>query len=247
MSSSWTKSPIATNTPLKISKVHIRAFRAIDDINSAIRFTEGHRLVLENHGIKKVSSANPSWVNDPNVYVILATSPGGQKIYGGARIEIRGEKQLPLETPFGKHDPRIHEIIDEFSKEGCAELCALWNSIEVAGLGIGSKLIIKCAVSLTEQLNIKHLLALSSPVTRRWIPDFGFYTIESIGNNGGIPYPTERLTATVAHFINPDRIEFMHPDVLADVTELRKNPFLQTTASGPKGSISLFYDLNVSR
>lgn len=248
MSSSWTDHQVSqTRTTGNISKVHIRAFRAIDDLNACEKFAEGHAAVLSNHGIKKVSSADREWMSDPNVYVILATSPSGQKVYGGARIHIRQQpKQLPLEVPFGKHDPKVHDILDELSKERCAELCALWNSVEVVGLGIGSRLIILCGIVLTEELGIRHLLALSSPVTRRWIPDFGFYTIESIGDNGGIPYPNERLIATVAHFINPDRLQFMAPALYAQVVELRANPKLKSQASGPKGSITLHYDLKVN-
>lgn len=220
----------------------------MDDPISSARFAEGHAAVLSNHGIKKVSSSSTNWIKDPNVWVILASSPGGQKIYGGARIHMyTPATPLPLQKPFGKFDPRIHDIVARLAEDGCAELCALWNSIEVAGFGIGSKLIIKCAVSMTERLQIKHLLALSSPVTRRWIPDFGFYTIEEIGDNGGIPYPTERLTATVAHFINPDRFENMPKAMYDEVMMLRNNPSLQSSATGPKGSISLYYDLDVKR
>jgi hypothetical protein len=247
MSSSWTEHGQIARRTLRITKVHIRAFRAIDDLNACERFAQGHAEVLTNHGIKKVSSASSAWFNDPNVYVLLATSPGGQRIYGGARIHIRQtDQQLPLEKPFGAHDPRIHTILDEFSQTSCAELCALWNSVEVAGLGIGSRLIILCGIVLTEQLGIRHLLALSSPVTRRWIPDFGFSNIENIGIDGGIPYPTERLRATVAHFINPECLSEMAPELLQQVLDLRENPFLTTTASGPKGSISIYFDLKIS-
>ncbi len=248
MSSSWTDNPVTAKKTLKISRVHIHAFRAMDDPIASARFAEGHAEVLSNHGIKKVSSSSTEWIKDPNVYVILASSPGGQKIYGGARIHMyTPETPLPLQKPFGKFDPRIHDIVSNLSVEGCAELCALWNSIEVAGLGIGSKLIIKCAVSMTERLGIRHLLALSSPVTRRWIPDFGFYTIEEIGENGGIPYPTERLTATVAHFINPDRFKNMPQTMHDEVMRLRNNPNLQSSATGPKGSISLHFNLDIKR
>lgn len=247
MSSSWTDPKVTKARKNSISKVHIRAFRAIDDLHSCRKFAEGHGQVLANHGIKTVSSADAPWMDDPNVYVILATSPSGQKVYGGARIHIRQKpKQLPLELPFGKKDPRVHDLLDELSKDVCAELCALWNSVEVAGLGIGSQLIILCGIVLTEELGIRHLLALSSPVTRRWIPDFGFYTIESIGDRGGIPYPNERLIATVAHFINPDRLQFMTDELHAQVTELRANPKLKYRTSGPKGSITLHFDLKVN-
>lgn len=248
MSSSWTDNPVVAAKRLRIPNVHIRAVRAIDDRAACEQFVNGHAAVLANHGIDKVSSSSAEWFENPEVYLILATSPGGQKIYGGARIHIRRPGvPLPLEKPCGAYDPSIHTLLDAFEKDTCAELCALWNSVEVAGLGIGSRLIILCGIAMTEGLGIRHLLALSSPVTRRWIPDFGFYTIESIGVNGGIPYPTERLTATVAHFINPDRLGDMEPSLYQQVIDLRANPKLQTSASGPKGAITLHFDLNVTR
>ncbi len=253
MNSSWTRrtttaTATTTTTAPKISQVHIRAYRAIDDVKTSMRFAEGHAAVLAHHGIQRVASANAEWVNDPDVYVIIATSPGGEKIYGGARIQIRRpDRYLPLETAFAKYDKNIHQVIGKMQDEGCGELCALWNSMEVAGFGIGSRLIINCAVSMTQRLKIRHLLALTSPVTRRFIPAFGFYTIPNIGIDGGIPYPTERLKATVAHFINPDRLVFMDQELNKQAKELMINPRLNTTSTGPRGSLNLCFDLGVSR
>lgn len=244
MSSSWTRSQIGAGQSAKVSKVHIRAFRACDDVQSSQRFVDGHTAVLANHGFKKLASSNDAWIKSEDVYVILVTSPSGHKIYGGARIHLKKKnKKLPLENAIEKYDDRVGQVVDEMIEEGCAELCALWNSIEVAGFGIGSKLVIRCAISMCEALNITHLLALSSPPTRRWMKGFGFTTITEIGDEGGFPYPTEKLVATVAHHISSCELEKMAPEFRTEVEELRKNPKKVGVSSGPKGEISLHYDL----
>jgi hypothetical protein len=230
----------------KITSVLIRTFRAINEPGLSMLFAQGHADVLKNHKIKKVVSANTEWIQDPSVVVILATSPEGTRIYGGARIHVHSEKsELPLQRPVRRFDPKIDDVINEMSPEGCAELCALWNSVEVAGLGIGSKLVINCAVSMCEQLGIRHLLALSSPVTRRWMPDFGFVNIESIGDKGGIPYPNERLIATVAHYVHPESEPLMGEEMREEMLRFRGNPLTVKSVSGPKGSVSVHFDLNV--
>lgn len=230
----------------KVRSVLIRTFRAISEPGLSTLFAQGHADVLKNHRIKKVVSAGADWINDPNVIVILATSPEGTRIYGGARIHVYSEdKDLPLQRPVRRFDTRIDEEIEAMAPEGCAELCALWNSVEVVGLGIGSKLVINCAVSMCQQLNIRHLLALSSPVTRRWMPDFGFVNIETIGDKGGIPYPNERLIATVAHYIHPESEELMDDQMREEMKGFRSNPLTVKSVSGPKGSVSVHFDLNV--
>lgn len=232
----------------KIRSVLFRAVRAIDEPDLSERFLQGHAAVLAHHKVGKVISANDSWLDNPNVYLITAQSPEGSKLYGGARIHLATENvDLPLQQPVRKHDQRIDDIIAEMRAEGCGELCALWNSVEVAGLGIGSKLVINCGVSLAEHLQIRHLLALSSPVTRRWMPDFGFFTIESIGDKGGIPYPNERLIATVAHYVHPDNEEKMNEALREEMLELRSNPGKVLSVSGPKGSVNVHFDLSVKK
>lgn len=232
----------------RIRSVLFRAIRAVDDLELSTRFLSGHAAVLAHHKVGKVISANDGWLDDPNVYLIAALSPDGGKLYGGARIHMASEEtDIPLQQPVRKHDPNIDAIIADMQIEGCGELCALWNSVEVAGLGIGSKLVINCGISLAEKLEIRHLLALSSPVTRRWMPDFGFFNIESIGDKGGIPYPNERLIATVAHYLHPDNETKMNDELRKEMLELRSNPGKVISVSGPKGSVNVHFDLSVKK
>jgi len=248
MSSSWTSSQIKAGHSAKISKVHIRAFRACDDVISSQRFVDGHVAVLANHGFKKLGSSNDYWLNSKNNYVILVTSPSGHKIYGGARLEIRESgSRLPLEKAIDKYDSRVNVIVDGLVSDGCAEICALWNSMEVAGFGIGSRLVIRSAIALCEQLNISHLLALSSPPMRRWMKGVGIPTITDIGDNGGFPYPNDKLIATVGHYSSPKDLQNLDPVFRTEIDDLRMNPKKVGVSSGPKGEISLHFDLLVSK
>ena len=67
----------------------IRAYKAPDDVETSMRYIEGHRNVLEAYGVKQVTSANHDWLYDPNTYVIIVESENGEKIYGGGRIQLR--------------------------------------------------------------------------------------------------------------------------------------------------------------
>ena len=56
------------------TEVSIRAFRAIDDIETCLKFVAGHQKVLENHGIYNVTSSSHQWMYSPSVFVIVVES-----------------------------------------------------------------------------------------------------------------------------------------------------------------------------
>ena len=49
----------------------IRAFKAVDDLESCKRFAEGHANVLRDYGVTKVTSSKNDWFFNPEVYVVL--------------------------------------------------------------------------------------------------------------------------------------------------------------------------------
>ncbi|MEO8116908.1 MAG: hypothetical protein ABI653_04610 [Bacteroidota bacterium] len=138
-----------------ISEIRIRAFRATDDPESCQKFIYGHRKVLENHGIEKVSSSTDAWMYDTSVFVVVVESPDREKLFGGVRIHcVDGKSKLPIEIATEDMDPKIHDVVKKYAQFGTAELCGLWNSIEVAGFGIGSLFPTRAAIVLLEQIGL---------------------------------------------------------------------------------------------
>lgn len=178
-------------------KIRIRAFRAIDDLPSCVRFHQGHTLVLESYGLK-LTTSNPTWMEDPFTYVILVESLDGTQSYGGSRIQISTkETPLPMEAAIGYMEPRIYDMVADLRNQGTAEICGLWNSSVVAGMGIGSTYSIRCAFAFASKLNIKSMFALCSPYTYRMAGSFGFNRVKSLGKDGVLPYPSEKQVAIV--------------------------------------------------
>src|SRR4051812_42586328 len=90
-----------------------RAFKAVDELETCVKFLQGHVKVLEDYGITNITTNNALWMTNPSIYVIVAESVDGSEIYGGIRIHIAdGRSPLPLEAAIGKMDKRVYEIIN---------------------------------------------------------------------------------------------------------------------------------------
>ncbi len=247
MSSTWVNKDTAARTVAQIRSLRIIAFRAIDDVNKSMKFAEGHASVLKNHGIKKVSTMGASWAEDPNVYVLMITSPGGEKIYGGARVHIFSDANpLPCQQTFRLHDDRTDQVFEELSKHGVAEFCALWTSVEIAGLGVSAKDLVKCGWSLCEKLKIQRMVALLSPVTRRWMKELGLDHFTELANNGEIPYPTDRFIATLTLYKHPESRQNLDDEFLSTVEALEKNPQLKQEVVGARGKVTIHFDIEIN-
>jgi hypothetical protein len=178
-------------------EIRIRAFRSVDDYDTCLKFILGHQKVLENHGIYNVSSSAVEWMYNPSVFVIVVESLDRSKLYGGARVHAAdGKNMLPIEVATGEMDSRIYDYVRHYSKRGTCEFCGLWNSIEVAGLGIGSYFPTRAGITILEQLGLNSLFSLCSPVTVRFSQWIGSRPFTKIGINGTFYYPKLDLLAT---------------------------------------------------
>ncbi len=180
-------------------KVRIRVVRAVSSPEETEKYIAGHFNVLESYGVTKVTSADRSWVKNPNVYLLLVESMDGTgRILGGGRIQMRNENfPLPLEGAILEKDVRIIEYMKKFKDLEVAEYCGLWNSKEVSGFGLGSIYLIRIGVAITSFLSLKSLMAFCSPFTVKNSQSVGFEIIETLGDNGAFLYPKEGLVATI--------------------------------------------------
>ncbi len=206
------------------TEVRIRAFRAVNDSDTCLKFISGHQKVLGNHGIHNVTSSAVEWMYSPSVFVIVVESLDRTKLYGGARVHASdGKTLLPIESAVGDMDARIYEYVKLYAQNGTGELCGLWNSIEVAGLGIGSYFPSRAAIVIIEQLGFDSLFSLCSPATVRFNQWIGSRPFTKVGNDGTFYYPKLDLVATAVFLEDPHTLTNAQPREREKMLWLRKN------------------------
>lgn len=225
--------------------ISIRAFRAIDDREACERYVHEHMQILKVFGITKITTANNSWMFNPNVYVIMAESIDTREPLGGARIQVYdGENPLPIEVAVRDFDPSVEPLCREYHKDhGTAEICGLWNSRGVAGLGIGTLYLSRAGVALASQLPIKSMFVLCGEHTIGITMEKGFVVEERLGNKGTFYYPKQDLVATAAIMHNVNDLVNANEVDRELILGLRKEPQQTRVEMGPKGGLVIKYDL----
>jgi hypothetical protein len=229
-------------------ELRIRAFRASEDFETCLKFYEGHKKVLIRHGFPANGMADPTWLKSKSVFVIIAEDRDRTKIYGGARIHcFDGASPLPIQQATEDGDPKINDFIDYYSKYGTGELCGLWNSLEVAGLGIGSLFPARAAIAIAKQIGLSTIFSLCSPATVRFNQWLGSRVFTEIGSNGTFYYPKLDLQAIAVFLEDVNDLSNAHPREKQKITFLRENPSVTLTEKSPFKDIpfNIYYNLNL--
>jgi hypothetical protein len=227
-------------------KAKIRAYKSPDDIETSLRYIEGHRKVLESYGVKKVTSANHNWLYDDQTYVVIVESEDGDRIFGGTRVQIRSsDLKMPMEDAIAKIDSNIYGYMDKYEDKTLAEFCGLFNSKEVAGYGIGSIFLGRIAIAISANLGVDHLMGLCSPATLRNSLRVGFEILRDLGNNGTFYYPRESLIATALIIEDVHNLPNATQEERSRILDLRNNPSQFAVEKGPKGELEIIYDTKI--
>lgn len=232
-----------------MTSVKFRAFRAINDPESCEKFILGHRRVLEIFDIAMITSNKALWTEHENTYVIIVESKDDpNKILAGGRIQLADDiLKLPIEEAVGRVDTRIYDVVAEHKKGLTGEFCGLWNSREIAGYGIGSIYLGWSGVALARILQMDTLFALCAPATVRPSKQVGFQVERTLGNNGYFNYPKLNLIATAMVIPDIPILSSAIDIVKTTVSSLLENPTQTIIFDGPKGPVSIEYDLNINR
>lgn len=227
--------------------IRIRAFRAIDDEAACRQYIEEHMQILKIFGITKITTATDDWMYNPNVYVIFAEDTDTGEALGGARIQIYDEEHpLPIITAIEKFDPKVIDQARERSANGgTAEICGLWNSRKVAGLGIGTLFLSRAGVALASQLPITSMYVLCGEHTIGITMEKGFVIEESLGKKGTFYYPKEGLIATAAIMNDIENLTDAKDIDRALIMSLRNSPKQSRIEDGPKGELPIKYNLQL--
>jgi len=228
-------------------KLKISVFRAIDNNDLCQKFVDGHVRVLAIYGITMITSAKVEWFQDPDTYVIMVESNDGEKLYGGARVQVaKGTYELPIESALKKFDPSVIPMVQQSIAGGSGELCGLWNSREVAGLGIGSIYLGRVGVAIAMRLQLNTLYALCAPATVKNCMRVGFSVEERLGDKGTFFYPKEGLVATAVTLYDVDELSKAETDERSKIIDLRDNPVQEKEDLSARGKkMEINYNLQL--
>ena len=206
-------------------KLTFRAFRAVDELETCMRYKEGHVKVLKDYGITNITSNTDEWMFNPHMYCVVAIDESNGELMGGIRVQVADEKTpLPVEKAVGKMDSKIHEVVHNyFVNGGVGELCALWTSKIIAGLGV-SVLLTRAGISITNQLDIKTLVGICAEYTLKMFTQVGFQVDYSLGMNGEFPYPNQTYVARVLGIMNAESLESAAEYDKVRMRSLRSSP-----------------------
>jgi hypothetical protein len=230
------------------TEIRIRAFRAPDDTETCLKFIQGHRKVLSIYGIENITTNTEDWIYNPAIFVVVVETLDGEKLFGGARVQAAdGINPLPIEEATSSFDPAIHRIVNHHAQFGTGELSGLWNSKEVAGLGVGSLFPSRVSVAIAEQIGLSTMFSLCSPATVRFNQWIGSEVLTEVGNNGTFYYPKIDLLATAVFLKDVKTLSTAHPREREKMLFLRRNPKHVAQEKSPFKNIyvNVHYDIDI--
>jgi len=230
-----------------IDKVVLTILRASEDVELCQAMVEGHKRVLKTYGIKNISSFNTDWIGRNDVILIVAMSADGDKVLAGTRLQTGSKPEdFPLYQAVGAMDEELKPWLTSLIKDGTMELNGMWNSIELAGMGLGVEWMVQTAMASMSMLDLRNIFALTSPVTRKMRNKMGWSIQDQFGDDGYFKYPNDKLLASIEHFIFPDDLPKSQKDVRMFMEELWADPTgYVMNVKGPKGKLTVRFNISV--
>lgn len=213
---------------------------------SCLRFQEGHLDVLRSFGFK-ISSTQEEWMLSDDTYVILVESMDSSRVYGGARLEYcNRDRKVPIQTALMDLAPEIDEFIEKRKDSDTVELCGLWNSVSVAGMGIGSVYSIRAALAVAGLLSVQNILALCSVHSFRMASVFGFTLLKEVGDGGIVYYEGAKQNAHITFHGDFIEMRNVNPDERDKIISLIDNPSQVIVEERNGTNLNITYDLQVN-
>lgn len=226
--------------------LRLRAFRAIDDPESCAKFLKGHGDILTSIGVNKVTSSQASWTTNPGTYVLVVEDSESLEVMGGARVDTTyGNTPLPIEDATGYMDPKIYDWVAAKAPEGAGEICGLWNSRKVAGMGFGSLFLTRAAVAICPAIAVRSLFALCAPYTVATAEQFGYLTLKEVGNDGTFYYPKLDLLATAMILDDSQELKMAEALEQERIASLRAEPRQVFTEKMRRREVEIQYQLDL--
>jgi hypothetical protein len=224
--------------------LNIRAFRATDDIKTRDEYHMGLEQVLLYYGVTRVTSQSREWFDAPDTWIIVVQDHADGQVLGGARMQMAtADLPLPIEKAVAFKDTRIYTEVDKYRDNGLGELCGLWNSRKVAGMGLGSIYLGISSVAIAVKTGMNTVMCLCAPSTKQNCFRVGFKLNKELGVQGEFVYPKENLVATALIMTDPHEVPDAEEFEKTRIMALRQNGKLTAEESTPRGDIRIYYDI----
>jgi hypothetical protein len=225
-------------------KFNLRSFRAIDDIPTWRDYMEGHADVLREFGIVNLTSHKEDWIENPNVYVIVAYDDKDHMI-GGIKVHsFHPDFKLPVELAIGELDPKISSMVMKSQQnQGAGEICGLWIAMSHGRLGLAHYLS-RCAITLCPRIGCLDIYGISSPFTLNMFLQLGYHVITELGDQGNYEYPTKEFISTAVMISNTKDLPLALEEHRERIKSLRENPKQRCSESLAKTTIEINYNLS---
>jgi hypothetical protein len=176
-------------------ELEIISYRAIDDLDLCMEYQKGHIGVIQNLGIKKLTSSKEEWMSNPNMYFSLVYYD--KIVVGGVRLQVKDDLyQLPIEAAIDYLDPKIKTEVESRKDNLTGEACGLWIGDEIRNMKM-ALVLTRNAVVIGRILRLQTMFAFTSQYTLNITKTLGFSPIKDIGNDGCFDYPTKEFISTV--------------------------------------------------
>lgn len=226
-------------------RYYFQGFRAVDEPAKSLEYLEGHKQVLRDYGIDSLTSSDPEWLRNPEVYVVAAYDETSE-IVGGVKLHMyHPDFLLPVESAIDYLDLRIRDEVLQRVPSGTGEACGLWTSKKITGKGFGLYLT-RASIAMASQLNAATLFGFGSPYTIKMFTTLGYVPLPTVGNDGNFHYPTEEYISTV--IIIPDLHELSTASTLnRERTFSLRNQPEQIYPESEKDEVEIKYNLSLVR
>jgi len=213
------------NNMNQINEFKISVYRAIDEPTLCEEYSVGHIKVLTDFGIVNVTSSNKNWLDNKNTFCIIAQEKSTNKMVGGIKIQVADNLfPLPVETAIGKIDKRIFDNVKYYKENGgVAELCGLWVSNQIKGIGMAAYLV-RSAIASTKQLEFATMIGICAGYSLKMFKNVGFKIDSGLGDSGNFSYPNENYIAHVVGILNASTLENASEFDKNIMLNLRANP-----------------------
>lgn len=181
----------------------VKACRAPEALEDCRRNAAACLVVLEQYGIANITSARQEWWTDPDTFALLLQDSETGEAMGGVRLQRWGTGvPLPIECALEGVDRRVRAWVAGFAARGVGELCGLWRSPKLRGLGLGSRLT-SMGIALATQARTDTLLGVCDTRNLDVNLGLGFRRDLTLASQGTFAYPRPGL---LAHILRVDGV-----------------------------------------